>query len=402
MDRRRRASTGKSGYLDSAISIIEDFQNSKDDLTHIVSKCLDRVLFNEIRSVAWRVFLNILPSKCSNEWVNLTKKNRANFEQELSTKVNNLCKYIDAEICPEEAHKVLKKDNNLDEFELVQLLRSVVKEEAKKSNIYNSLSESAQKIFSLWLINNPNKVKPEHYTKCFRVLLTLMFALYPCMINSSAEDCEISDDNSLPSAKELLYFLCCEDYFDHDIYSIYSEIMNRLLNLITSDSTSSDVAELYKRIASCEGNSKKMAEVLASAGRPEVDFLFYLGISNGQLLKSLMENNRNLSGLIHSITSTLFYDYDYGALIYFWDCILSCENDNQFNFTLINKHHKGFQLIDFLACSLISKVNPNILLEGDLTKVLPAYLYENVTESDHKLIVLASLKLREKIVNLFE
>jgi len=389
MDSRRRTSMGKSSFVDMAIQIIEDFQNSKGAQLEIIASSLDRTLFNEIRSVAWRVFLNLLPAKSPSEWVSITKQQRKEYDEETE------------KIDSEETQKVVKTR----EFEFMALARTIVKEESKKSMIFNSLSESAQKIFVLWLRKNDN-VSSEHFRPLFRILLTLMFALYPSMLNVASEECDIKKDNKTPSAKELYYFLNCEDYFDHDIYWIFTEIMNRgIKDLVTCTDKKMDntaVNELYSKVQLCQNNGKKVAQLLSGVGRADISFLYYLGVCDEELVKKLVEKNRNIIGVIHSLISTLFYDFDYESLIYLWDCVFACENNSQFDFSLVNKHQKRLSLIDFLACSLISKTNPSILLEGDLEKACGASFEANLIDSDYKSIVLTALKLREKITNLYE
>ncbi len=395
---RRRSSTGKSSYVDLAIGIIDDIKKSNGDIQTLLSNSLDKIIFNEIRSVTWRIFLGILSPKCFSEWVSKSKQLRKSYEEELE-KISTESKFIDAEINAEEAQKQLGQKT----IETIKCISSIVQEESKKSMIFNSLSESAQKIFLIWLKKyDPNNILTcEQGTACFKILLTLMFALYPSMLNVSAESCEIADDNTEPTPKEILYFLNSEDYFDPDIYWMYTELMQKgMRELITAGKGScSNCTDLVSKICSGEKKGKQIAEELANCSRSEVDFVYYLGISDENLLKQLVEKKRDLSCVINCMISSLFYDMDYEVLIYFWDTVFACEHNSQFNFSLINKQQKTFSFLDFLACSLISKANPSKLLDGDMT---PRVVYSNLMENEIKNVVISALKLREKVTNLYE
>ena len=400
MDKQRRTSLGKSTFIDIAISSIFDIQNSGGDIQSLVSLALDKNLINEIRSVAWRIFLGILPAKTPEDWVTKTKQFREFYESEL-TRLSNECKFIDGLLSIGEAQNLLKT-NTLD---LLGDFNVVIKEESKKSMIYNSLSESAQKIYLAWFTKSDNSgLSKEQIKSSFLTLLTLMFALYPSMIHVSAEESDIpsvKSDTNLPAPKDLLYFLSSEDYFDHDIYAIFCEIMEKGLKKLISYNHTNKTNDLFDKVTSVITKGKQVAEVLKDEERCTTDFYFYLNVCNKELVTHLAKdcNNLDLSSLIHALTSSLFYGLDVEHLIYVWDCILVCENNINFDFTCMNKQQTSLNFVDFLACVLISNTDPKVFEKKELST---CDVFNNLKESDFKVIIEAALKLREKVTFLYE
>ena len=395
MDNRRKTSLGKSTFVESAISIIYDLQNSdKGDLKLLMSLALDKSLINEIRSVAWRIFLGILSNKNLSEWVRKSKEHRKHFDEGLQS-ISNESDYIDSP--SEETVKHLHSNT----LEVINLLHSIVKEESTKSMIYNSLSESAQKIYLIWLRGNPLS-NQDHIRISFRILLVLMFALYPSIINVSSQDCDIKESSSQPSPKELLYFLNSEDYFDADVYTIFSEIMRRgVKDLITSATTEDkDLYELFNKVQSCNNKGKHISKVVANLGRSEIDLVYYLGVCREELVQKAANKHLELRGLLTNMTSSLFYDHDFEVLIYFWDCLLACENNCDFVFSKVNKHQSGLAFSDFLACALLANTNYSLFESSE--KLTQTRIFKNQLDEDVKAIVHTALKLREKIINHYE
>lgn len=395
MDNRRRSSTGKSTYVDLGIQMIGDIKTKNGDIQTLITNAVNKLLFSEIRSVAWRIFLDIFPADDQLYWVTSAKQSRKFYEDELA-KIANETKYIDGLIGDEEALKVLEPNT----VSIIKTINQIVSEESAKSIIYNSLSESAQKIMLVWLKSNP-VTKTEHISLIFRLLLSLMFALYPSMINVAIEECDIPDTNTSPTAKELLYFLNTEDYFDHDIYSIFSEIMKRdLCQLIAGGFITSDTKfdEISKKLTECNNKGSQMCELLAGFSRVDIDYLLYLNTLDCDISTLVNERKIKITGLLYDLISSLFIDFDSENLIYYWDCVLACEKNTTFNFKNINSQQGSLSFIDFLACSLISKVNKD-KLTNEITKT---NIQTFLVGTDPKDIVLTALKLREKIINLFE
>jgi hypothetical protein len=387
---RRRSSTGKSSYIDLAIGMINDIKLKSTEFQNFVKASLDKTLFSEIRSIAWRIFLDILPVDKQNKWVEISRENRNKYDS-LCAKYENEFKLID---------KVITKEN-CNEKNLVKVIdqiQSIAMNEAKTNNIFNSLSESSQKIYLVWYGENLNKLKETEIEVSFRILLSIMFALFPSIVNVSIENCDIDPEKETSSsAKEIFYFLNTEDYYDHDVYTVFTSIMNRGFFNVTSQGYSSKFPELSYDIVNLRGSN--LTGAVTGLSRSDIGFIVYLNSLNHDLVKEAIENKVELTKTLYLLISTILSRAPYDMLIYFWDCLLACDNNVDFNFNQINKDQSSLHFVDFLACSILSHSSKEVVLKSpeNIEKIICS-----IGEIDQKNIIIDALKLRELVISYFE
>jgi hypothetical protein len=378
----RRGSTGRGNILENSIKIFNDLIQSKCDVEEISTYIINNTLPNEVRSIAWRIFLNILPrEKTPFEWIEITRKNREVFDKfQTDPEIENLTKIIrkedkDAKITDESVAQDFKEAN----LELNKLANNY---DFFKSEI---VAETLLRIFLIWKRQNPD-IKDN--LNAFYVLAGIIFSLYPSILHISNEIKEITSEKDA-DAKSVFYFLNSEEYFDNDVYSIYDTLMNvkglkEILNS-SNDASSSLSAEELKKLRE-EEDLNLSKEYVDKLNRYDRISNVYFAIVNKELYNHLNDIKVDSYSVIQKyFKSLLSSNIKLEHLVYFWDNLFLHSPGNDLEF------------MGYINLALITYFNDQLRTASNSADV--SLLLEKYPDLgfDPKNIIKKAMKIRDKV-----
>jgi len=389
---KRRSTTGRSNIIESCINTLrEAIKESEFNLEDISTMVINNNLPNELRPVAWEIFLGILPrEKDLYEWVKIIQAERQKFE-----KLSN-----DNEV--ESFTKVIRKEANesiLPSSKLLSVYQIVAKEIENISANYDFfksqiVAETLLRIYVIWKKNNPDPSESIS-VESFYILAGVIYSLYPSILHFNTEIKEINNKEDV-DPRTLFYFLNNEEYFDSDVYMIFDHIMNKLgfENFIVNFSKlgRQEQDSIYKNIVQGEEEqdsrdlfkSDESKTLICNMNRLEKISYPYLKFANRMLLSHLFSINLDPYQTIQTwFTSLLTNSISFENLTYLWDNIFLYSQTQ-------------FEFFDYILVALISNLSNELLVSDEVSakKILMSYREDNFNMKD---IVKKALKLREKI-----
>lgn len=388
----RRASKGRSDFLDDSIKILESMFRTKGNerFSDVQSLILNNSLPNELRSILWKVFLDVLPiSGDSKQWVEITRKNK---------------------------EKYLALNNDFKELETInKLLRKEIKEsdlsEFKDTSIYKNysaarqfLDENLSEIYDLFKNESlaetliRNYIIFRQYNENFEfshqpflhILSAIIYSLYPCIIHHYEKiDLEESD------TKSMFYFLNSEDNFDEDVYWIYDAILNgkKFKETILNINKETDLNNI-KVVDDIQKINLKTVNKL--------EFLYVLlMVENPGLINHMRKIQADISLVFKYWVTTLFSSsFTLENLIYILDIILSYDTLSKDDLEDGLTQNWPFKFLYFVSASIVNELNNDLLKITD-HKEFNDYLLVNFNRKlDFKQIISNAFDIREKISSL--
>jgi hypothetical protein len=364
-----RRLSGRSISIDKSISMLREII-AKRQLDELDTDIVNNTLPDEIRLIAWKICLEILPIKNFETWVEISEKQRKSFqnltaehnieeafknlkiEDGLKTKIDGVCKYF--ELCHYELGKLAV---NYDFF---------------KSQI---VAESILKLFLIYLKNckecqqsSEENIKAEIY-----ILAALYYSLYPSILHFSDFN---KLENNTDDPKWLFYYLNDEEFFDCDVYYLFTEIIkHKNLNRKIANS---------QFVNAYEHNFQKQCNIKIDLDNDDGLIYYLLSIINPGL--NLNRKNLVLSKVTANWKNTLLTTVvSFDRLVYFWDNIFfrSSSLDNKLEFL----NYINIALINNMSSELIS-------CNGDRELLLLNYPSHKV---DEKEIIKKAMKLNERL-----
>ena len=390
MDNKRRSSTGRSKILESSINILSDFIQSKN-LEDIYGFVINNTLPGEIRSTAWRIFLNILDMNDSGNWAKTTKDLRDNYYK-LSKNINeDIHKFLRNEINEEQA-KILVDEKSLI---IISLARKELKQLSNNLDFFKSeiISEVVVRMVYLWSILNSQF---SDYDKIVSIVAGIVYSLYPSILHIDISMLGIDEDKLQNlEVQSIFYYLNTEEHFDADIYTIFSTLMSRGIQNFFSET------KIYKPISSSEiidllkiEDEKLLLERARKLNKVDRILGFYLRHVNKDLLEKISLQKDQIYNILESLISTVLEkDSSSENIIYFWDCIFLNEiyDISERNFKFENDF---LSFIDFIILSYIV-LNQENFGKRDFNVL---FSFQNLNGKD---VVKKAIKLREKVNNIY-
>ena len=301
-------------------------------LYEIGQKCKKGTINSEFRPTLYKILLNILPYDNPSSWKQLIQNQR----QIYYTKLNNLlsqnehiiefinCHSIKGSKIYEEIYCLLPKDQK----ELLSLIKLDIDRTFQDLDLFhnNKVKELLTRILYVNSIDNPD---PSYCQGMNEILGSLFFAFLPSVrFNKFSKEQNDKENNNCISNLEMLYnFLVDEEYFEADLFTVYSELMSRdltllytynddkyrnknnlvnydLKNLTIDDLIKSEESDLLKRI-------KKIFYIYLKTDKKYFEFLF------GNIEPNLF--------LLRWILCMLDREISLRNVLWIWDCILFYE-----------------------------------------------------------------------------
>ena len=200
---------------------------------------MKRKITSETRGFIYKILLNILPYNNPNSWKNIVKEQRNLYYTKLNnllSKNENIIKFINC-------HAIKGTKDYEDLFallpieikELLSLIKLDVDRTFQDLDLFhnNKIKELLTKILFVYSIDNPH---PSYCQGMNEILGTLFLSFYPSLIFNKFSNEEIDKENneSISNKEILYYYLFGEEFFEADLFTIYSELMSRDLTVLYS------------------------------------------------------------------------------------------------------------------------------------------------------------------------
>jgi hypothetical protein len=371
-----RRLSGRSISIENAIGLLKAAIETKSKNV-FETDVLNNTLPNEIRSIAWRIFLNILPvDQSTNDWVGIAKSQRAQFAVFSAEKeIDEFSRMIRGESTDNE---ILHKSELWDIYKLAreELDRISSTYDFFKSQI---VAESLLRLYLIWA----KQYTGGFDTKAFYILAGLIYTLYPSILHVTTP---ILDEN-LNDPQWLFNYLNDEEFFDSDVFFIFDNLMNhKQIKHIASEfknSPRADIIEVEKRIIDSENIDM---EYVATLSRFEKISYYYLRLINPTLTKYLFSIKLDVHEVLQAwIPSLLTSTISFERLTYFWDNIFyNCRNDS-------------LDFVDHLSISLINNLSGELIVNNLVDNKISLMKYPDTMLLDEKEIVKKAMKLNEKL-----
>lgn len=206
----------KSQNLEECICLLTQSINQNISDEEIKSMIINNSLPVELRSFLWRVLLGIIPKTKDPLEINkaITAYRKAfevmiTFHKDIEAKfsIDN----IKEQTIREDMDKAMKEIDRL----------STRSDFLKSQSIITSII----KLYYLWRINTKYE---GYYSQPIFILASVAFAVFPAALRPG--DSGITEITSMDNAtpQNMYYLINNEDYFEADVYSIFSSIMTKL------------------------------------------------------------------------------------------------------------------------------------------------------------------------------
>ena len=366
------------------------FLNSKDmSELHpkFITLCKNSNLENEqIRPIAWKIFLKVLPSSQNSSlqnWIEKTISDREKFENiKLKENINSI-KYRGDPLT--NLVNVDNKNNSWDKFFNGHKIRETIEKDINRTfqNLKlfkdNYVRELLIDILFYWCVQTENK------TMSYRqgmndILSILFFALFPFYFNinnnnnkkellytkEEKEQLILYSKSPIKYSKQLYLFFHDEKYLSHDLFTIFSNMM------------SCGIKKLYETPKDMKSNSNFVQEDFLNfkMEEQEIDIVYKRSLDiyhnmirnyDQELFGHLIKNKIDPTTFMVRWLRCLFCrEFSYKVCIQLWDIILIEEffqSDNK------------FQFMDYICVAMYENVKKQIMKgnEEDILKLLFKY-----------------------------
>lgn len=378
---QRKSSKGRSDYIETSIFILESLFKENSNLNEIQILINNRTLPSELRTIAWKIFLKILPSNNSTpkDWVIRTMKHREEYEKKYN-KINNLDiieNIINNKTTIEEVSKCSSEQEKAfiqsKEFELFKYSYEFLSD--NMSQIYDLFKneviiESFIKIYLTYVLNND--IKDFSHAPFLHILSAIIYSLFPSIIHQFSDNsCDLIEkynkkslENNEILMKDLFNFLNSEAYFDHDVYIIFETILEEFKHkeLIFNLNNQSKLTVDLNEIENLDPTNITIVDLIA----------IMIKVQKCELSDYMAKYKLNISTIFKFWISTFFAStFSLDDVTYLIDAVLANESqlpNEEVNLWFINPNIK-FHFIYFLFASLLCLGSDHLMKTEKITEL---------------------------------
>ena len=242
---RRRSSLSQT--IEACIGILADFIKQKCSSDDISGMILNNNCPTELRSFLWRIFLDVIPQTSDMLTIcqSITKTREAFEEKQKSVAIEK-----------SEIESTVKIIDSINEKINIDFLKS------------QNLKETISKLYLIW--KKTNKLTKD-YIQSLYILTSLVYAIYPSILSSNIAGHDEIKTAEQATARNLFYYMNNEDYFEADVYTLFSAIMAKynLIAIIDANQAQSqskiNYQELTKQIEEVENDKEKLIAFITKA-----------------------------------------------------------------------------------------------------------------------------------------
>ena len=350
------------------------YLNGTITLYDIGQKCKNGNLNPEIRSTIYKIFLNILPYNNPGSWKKILQEKREIYYNKLNnlySKNEYIKTFIEChEIKNSKPYEAIYKNLPEGDNALLSLIKLDVDRTFQDMDLFRNkkIKELLTKILYVNSIDNP---EPSYCQGMNEILGALFYAFLPSIkYDKFSKEEHSNENNDVISNVEMLYsFIVGDEYFEADLFSVYSELMSRDLTLLYTyncekykdknnnvkyDLQNLKIEDLYK---SEESDLMKRIKKVFYIDLNKVDKKFF-NFLFGNIEPNLF--------LLRWILCMLDREISLNNVLWVWDCILFYEfveftlgeketkNDN-------NIHVNRLNFLDFVCVAMILSLKEKII-----------------------------------------
>ena len=364
-------------YLDGNITLY-DIQN----------KCKIGKLNSEERSFIYKILLNILPYNNPKIWKNKVKEQRNIYYTKLNnllSKNENILKFINCHaIKGTKIYEGLFELIPVDIKDLLSLIKLDVDRTFQDLDLFhnNKIKEMLTKILFVHSIDHP---RPSYCQGMNEILGTLFLSFFPSIRYNIYSDEEIDKENNEKiTNKEILYhYLVDAEFFEADLYTIYSELMSRELTLLYSyndDKYKTENINLNKDLNNLtieDLNNSKESNLMK-----RIKKIFYIYLkSDPDYFEILYKNIEPNLFLLRWILCMLNREISLKNILWIWDTVLFYEfveftfqnNNNDLKETEEENNVSHLNFLDYICLSMIFDLKKDII-NSDSSVILSKFL----------------------------
>ena len=382
--------------LTPCINAFSDYFLNSEEMSVLqlkfINLCKNSNLENEqIRPMAWKIFLKVLPSNENTSlktWIDKTISDRQKFENIKSKENLNSIKYKGDPLTNSAQNKNNKNDT-WDKFFNGYKLKEIIEKDINRTfqNLKlfqdNYVRELLTDILFYWC------VQPENKTMSYRqgmndLISILFFAFFPFYFSINVNNNNnINNKNELytkeekekllfyskdptKNARHLYLFFHDEKYISHDLFTIFSNMM------------SCGIKKLYETPYDMANNSKLVQEDFLNfkVEEKEIDIVYKRALDiyhnmlrnyDQDLFGHLIKNKIDPTTYMVRWLRCLFCrEFSYKVCIQLWDIILLEE---------FFQSDKKFQFVDYICIAMYENVKQQIMVnrEEEILKLLFRY-----------------------------
>lgn len=359
---RRRSSLSQT--IEACIRLLSDYISKECNTEIIEGLLINNNCFSELRSFLWRVFLGIIPS------------------------TSDILKICEAITKTRNDYEVLLKKHKIEQAEQEKIFL-ILDKINKEINIdflkSHNLKETISKLYLIWKAENKYT---KEYEQALYIISYLVYAIYPSVLPSDElTKTEIKTQEEATS-RNLFYMMNNEDFFDADVFNIFSLIMKKynIIEIIEKYENDKTEINFEKLIEEYEGkNEEKKKEYIEQADlHLKISFLYPYILEKKVIKKFIEVGNYDPYNIIKE-----WYFYFYSKVFpiknigYIWDiCFMS-------------KYPK--EIIAYLIAAIMKTIKNEILASNtkeDVEKCFKNFPQEDISLKD---IFKKAFKLQEKI-----
>ena len=341
------------------------------NITDIRIKCMNRKISPEERSFIYKILLNILPYNNPNSWKNVVKNQRNIYHSKLNNLLSineNILKFINCHAIKgtkdyEELFALLPSENK----ELLSLIKLDVDRTFQDLDLFhnNKIKELLTKILFVYSIDNPH---PSYCQGMNEILGTLFLSFYPSLIYNkfSNEEIEKENNETITNKEILYYYLFGDEFFEADLFTIFSELMSRDLTVLYSYNE-----EKYRNLNNQNEDLNNLTiEDLKKSKESHlmkrIKKIFYIYLKSDQEYFEIL--NRNIEPnlfLLRWILCMLNREISLKNIMWIWDCVFYYEF-MEFTFqenkdSSIDKEESRLNFLDYVCLAMIFDLKSDVI-----------------------------------------
>ena len=360
---------------ENPFNFFSNYLEGKINISDIQEKCMKRKITSETRAFIYKILLNILPHNNQNSWKNIVKDQRNLYYTKLNNLLSeneNILKFINCHAIKgtkdyEELFALLPIENK----ELLSLIKLDVDRTFQDLDLFhnNKIKELLTKILFVYSIDNPH---PSYCQGMNEILGTLFLSFYPSLIFNKFSNEEIDKENneSISNKEILYYYLFGDEFFEADLFTIYSELMSRDLTILYSYNE-----DKYRNVNNNPNedlNNLTIEDLKRSKEShlmKRIKKIFYIYLKTDKEYFELLNKNiePNLF-LLRWILCMLNREISLKNILWIWDCVFFYEfmefsfKDNKDNVINDEENKKSrLNFLDFICLSMIFDLKKDVM-----------------------------------------
>jgi hypothetical protein len=394
----------RSKSLNPSLDMLSDIMRKKIKLKDLVKNTIDGQMPNDLKKILYKFFLGILPFDSHDKWEEIMINLREDYAKKVVLHSTNSL-FDEFELKSDIDTNQHNSSSKCEDF--TNLIKLDIERTFQEIDLFrnNEVKESLVRVLSIWSKENQEIGYCQGMNE---ILGTLYYSLYPNLAHQMHLETSTKNSKNEKDKAYFYYFLNKEEFFEADIFFIFSEVMNKSLkNLYNYNDIKFRLknGDPFDRIDKSCLSHEDISQAQHSDLKKRINkiFYFYLRIADKELFMHIFEKVEPYLFLFRWILCMLNREISLKNILHVWDCIFALEflDSNTLNPEDIPDAIKNnLNLLDYLCVAMICNIKEELMNEDDQCYLL-SLLMHFPNENNIKAILQQALKLRDKIYDYF-